>query len=156
MKTYPSDTKIYNDAEAWAVKATAVIASDAKRTPAEQAALDAVDEQRWVLWHTDAMTDLALAVIRLLSRADLLRDKEHEKRQAKADTFWSADAERRSTGDRRALGELSELVDEAADRLESGADPAEVAALLRATQGAISSRRETAAATDPGHEPATT
>ncbi|MET9521463.1 hypothetical protein [Streptomyces coeruleorubidus] len=145
MKT--SSRKTYNDSKMWAAKAASIIAAGHKRTAAEQAALDVVDNDRWVLWHTDGLTDYALAVIRLLSRADLLRDKEHEKQQAKADQFWSADAEGRRIADRRAVSELSALADQAADRLDAGDDPAEVAKWLREARDAINEAREKAAST---------
>lgn len=127
-----------------AAKAAAIIATHGKRTAAEQAALDVVDNDRWVLWHTDGLTDYALAVIRLLSRADLLRDKEHEKQQAKADQFWSGHSERTRAADRTALGRFSTLAEQAADRLDAGGDPAEVAKWLRETRDAISEAREKA------------
>jgi hypothetical protein len=127
-----------------AAKAAAIIDAHGKRTPAEQAALNVVDNDRWVLWHTDALTDYALAVIRLLSRADLLRDKEYEKAEAKAGQFWSADAERRRIADRRAVSELSALAGQAADRLDAGANPAEVAKWLRETRDALNEAREKA------------
>ena len=127
-----------------AAKAAAIIAAKAKRTPAEQAAMDVINEDRWVLWHTDHTTDLALAVIRLLSRADLLRDKEHEKRQAKADQFWAGHSQRTRSAERAALARLSTLADQAADRLDAGADAAEVAAWLRETRDRINDAREKA------------
>ncbi|MEU3613424.1 hypothetical protein ABZ725_14070 [Streptomyces sp. NPDC006872] len=139
-------TKTKNDdRKVWADKAAAIIAAGAKRTPAEQAALAAVDEKRWVLWHTDAMTDLALAVIRILSGADLLRDKEHEKQQAKADQFWSGHSERTRAAERAALGRFTALADQAADRLDTGDDPAAVAKWLRETRDRINEAREKAA-----------
>lgn len=125
-------------------KAAAIIAADRQRTPAEQAALAAVDEKRWVLWHTDALTDFSLAVIRVLSCADLLRDKEHEKKQAKADQFWSVEAERRRTAERTAVTRLDALADQAADRLDAGDDPAEVAKWMRETRERIAEAREKA------------
>lgn len=125
-----------------ASKAAEIIAEKGRRTAAEKAALDVVDQDRWVLWHTDGLTDYALAVIRLLSRADLLRDKQHEQQAAKADAFWSADTERRRAADRDALGRLNDLVEQAAAQLEAGGDPVEVAKVLRATRDAIAARRE--------------
>jgi hypothetical protein len=125
-----------------AAKAAAIIAEKKPRTPAEQAALDAVDEQRWVLWHTDAMTDLALAVIRLLSTAGLLRDVEHEKRQAKADKSWTAYSERLRAAEHSAMGRLDALAEAAADRLDDGSDAAEVAKWLREMRAGISETRE--------------
>lgn len=148
MATITAERKRYEKEQAQvAAKAAAIIAEKRPHSPAEQAALDVVDEDRWVLWHTDAMTDLALAVIRLLSRADLLRDKEHEKQQAKADQFWSAEGERRRSAERTALGRLNELADRAADRLDAGDDPAEVAKWLRETRDRISEAREKAVST---------
>lgn len=134
-----------SDQEMWAAKAAEIIRGDSRPTPAEQAAINAIDEDRWVLWHTDHTADLALAVIRLLSRADLLRDKEHEKRQAKADEFWSGYSQRTRATDRTALGRLDALAAEAAERLEAGAGPAGVAKWLRETRDAISEAREKAA-----------
>lgn len=139
-----------------AAKAAAIIAEKSPRTPAEKAALTVVDQDRWVLWHTDHMTDLALAVIRLLSRADLLRDKKHEQRTAKADAFWSADSERRRTAARSAISELDDLVEQVAGRLEAGGDPAEVAKVLRAARDAIFDRQEAATSLPPPDPSATT
>jgi hypothetical protein len=133
--------------EETAAKAAAIIAAGKQRTPAEQAALAAVDNRRWVLWHTDAMTDLALAVIRILSSADLLRDKEHEKRAAKADQFWVGHGERTRSAERTALTRLNSLTDQAADRLDAGDDPAEVAKWLRETRDRIAGAREKAVST---------
>jgi hypothetical protein len=135
-----------DDYQVHAERAAAIIAADKERTPAEQAALDAVNEARWVLWHTDAMTDLALAVIRLLSRADLLRDKKDEQRRAQADESWGAYSERQRTANIRALSALDELAVLAADRLEAGDDPAGVAEWLRETRRRITEAREERAA----------
>jgi hypothetical protein len=144
MKNYPSDTKTYNALAVWADKAAAIIRANQPHTPAEQAALDVINEDRWVLWHTDSTTDLALAVIRLLSRADLLRDKEHEKRQAKADQFWAGHSERTRAAERAALGRLNVLAEQAADRLDAGDNPTEIAKWLRETRDRISEAREKA------------
>lgn len=136
-----------DDRKVWADKAAAIIRADHPNTPAEQAALNAVDNRRWVLWHTDAMTDLALAVIRILSGADLLRDKEHEERTAKADQFWAGHTERTKAAERTALTRLNSLADQAADRLDAGDDPAEVAKWLRETRDRIAEAREKAVGT---------
>jgi hypothetical protein len=125
-------------------EAAAILKEKAPRTPAEQAAIDALNQRRWVLWHAE---DYSLGVIRLLSCADLLRDKEHEKRQAKADQFWSGYSERTRAAERTALGRLSSLADAAADRLDAGDDPAQVAKWLREARNAISEAREKAAVT---------
>ncbi|MFI8191441.1 hypothetical protein ACIF8T_21900 [Streptomyces sp. NPDC085946] len=129
-----------------AAKAEAIIAANAPRTPAETAALNVVNEDRWVLWHTDGLTDYALAVVRLLSRADLLRDKEDEKRRAKADEFWAGHSERTRVAERAAIGRLNVLAEQAADRLDAGDDPAEVAKWLRETRDRIAEAREKATA----------
>ncbi|MFJ2697484.1 hypothetical protein ACIO5Z_14820 [Streptomyces rochei] len=132
------------DTKLWARKAANIIRADSPNTPAEQAAINAVDADRWVLWHTDHTTDLAVAVIRLLARADLLRDKDHELRQAKADQFWSGHSARTRDAERGALGRLNVLVEQAADRLDAGDDPATVAKWLRDTRDRISEAREKA------------
>ena len=124
-------------------EAAAILKEKAPRTPAEQAAIDALNQRRWVLWHAK---DYNLGVIRLLSCADLLRDKKHEKQQAKADQFWAGYSERTRAAERTALGRLSALVNQAADRLDAGDDPAEVAKWLRETRDAINEAREKATA----------
>ena len=69
-------------AETDAKKAIEILAPRRKPDRAEQAALDCVETQRWVLWHAD---DYAAAVVRLLSRAGLLRDQAREAELAEAD-----------------------------------------------------------------------
>lgn len=127
--------------EAAAREAAGILQETAPRTPAEQAAINVLDERRWVLWHAD---DYSLGVIRLLSLRGLLRDVAHDKAQADAERFWSAQSERTRAADRAALGRLSDLADQAADRLDAGDDPAEVAAWLRETRDRISEAREKA------------
>ena len=128
-------------------EAVDILQEKAPRTPAEQAAIAVLDERRWVLWHAD---DYSLGVIRLLSLRGLLRDVEHEKQQSAAEKFWSAHAERTRAADRTALGRLDALAEEAADRLDAGDDPADVAAWLRETRDAISQAREKASRADDG------
>jgi hypothetical protein len=122
-------------------QAADILQEKAPRTPAEQAAIDVLNERRWVLWHAE---DYSLGVIRLLSLRGLLRDVEHEKTQAHVDQVWTAHAERTRTAERTALGRLGALAEEAADRLDAGDDPAEVAKWLREACDAISQAREKA------------
>lgn len=138
--TTKTDTHEQRQAAA-AREAAGILQEEAPRTPAEQAAINVLDERRWVLWHAD---DYSLGVIRLLSLRGLLRDVEHEKQQAKADQFWAGHTERTRVAERAALGRLNVLVEQAADRLDAGDDPAEVAAWLRATRDRISEAREKA------------
>jgi len=119
--------------------ALAILRENDPRTPAEQAALNAVEGRRWVLLHA---ADYSTGVVLLLSRAGLLRDKAHEEhrdRVAASDKEWR---DRRQAADRRAITAYIELAALAAGRLEDGADPAEVAAQLRDLAGRIGERRE--------------
>jgi hypothetical protein len=56
-------------------QAAAILAAERKPDRAEKAAIDCVKEHLWVLWHAD---DYATGVVRLLSRAGLLRDRARE------------------------------------------------------------------------------
>lgn len=123
-------------------EAADILQEKAPRTAAEQAAINVLDERRWVLWHAN---DYSLGVIRLLSLRGLLRDVEHEKQQAKADQFWAGHGERTRAAERTALGRLTALVDQASERLDAGDDPAEVAKWLREGRDRISEARERAA-----------
>jgi hypothetical protein len=125
-------------------EAAELLQEKAPRTAAEQAAINALNERRWVLWHAN---DYSLGVIRLLSLRGLLRDTEQEKQQAKADQFWAGHSERTRAAERTALGRLTALADQAADRLDDGDDPAEVAKWMRATRDAITEAREKAIST---------
>lgn len=62
-------------AETTEAKAASILTPNREPDRAEQAALDCVRKQAWVLWHAD---DYAAGVVRLLSRAGLLRDRERE------------------------------------------------------------------------------
>jgi hypothetical protein len=140
MTKTKADTHAQRQATA-AREAADILTEKAPRTAAEQAAINALDERRWVLWHAD---DYSLGVIRLLSLRGLLRDVEHEKQQAKADEFWAGHSERARAAERTALGRLTALVDRTADRLDAGDDPTEVAKWMRATRDAITEAREKA------------
>lgn len=120
-------------------EALAILREDDPRTPAEQAALNAVEARRWVPVHA---ADYSTAIVLLLSRAGLLRDTDHEKQQNRAalsDKEWR---DRAKAADRRAITAFAELTTMAAARLENGDDPAEVAAQLRDLAGRIASRRD--------------
>jgi hypothetical protein len=137
-----TQTETHEQRQAAAAREAAdILQEQAPRTPAEQAAINVLDERRWVLWHAN---DYSLGVIRLLSLRGLLRDVEHEKQQAKADQFWAGHGERTRAAERAALGRLTALVDQAAERLEAGDNPAEVAEWLRKGRDAISEAREKA------------
>lgn len=120
-------------------EALAILRENDSRTPAEQAAIDAVDARRWVPLHA---ADYGTAIVLLLSRAGLLRDTAHEEQQARAALSDKAWRDRRQTADRRAITALTELVALAAGRLEEGDDPAEVAAQLRDLASRIGERRD--------------
>lgn len=139
--TTKTDTHELRQAAA-AREAAGILQEQAPRTPAEQAAINVLDERRWVLWHA---ADYSLGVIRLLSLRGLLRDVEHEQQQAKADQFWAGHGERTRTAERAALGRLNVLAEQAADRLDAGDDPANVAKWLRETRDRIAEAREQAA-----------
>ncbi|MFE9382336.1 hypothetical protein ACFYMO_03730 [Streptomyces sp. NPDC007025] len=124
--TDPYDTR---DEDA-AAKAKAILREDEPLNPLERAAMDAINEKAWVLWHTSTMLSYAHGVIRLLSTAHLLRDKKHEDHQAK-----SLFAEERAREDRKArtnrlITRLDTVITQAADALRKGEDPIKVAEAL--------------------------
>jgi hypothetical protein len=120
-------------------QAAAFLRENHPLTPAEEAAWAAIQERRWVLWHA---TDYARGVLTVLSRASLLRDPQHEQQQFRADTFWAGVAAQNRSADARAITSLGHLAAQAADRLDAGDNPREVAAWLRTTQVAISEQRD--------------
>lgn len=120
-------------------EALAILREEDPRTPAEQAAINAVHERRWVFVHAD---DYGTGVVLILSRAGLLRDTAHEEhlnRMALSDKMLR---DRGQTADRHAITALTELAAMSARRLENGDDPAEVAAELRELAARIRERRE--------------
>lgn len=126
-----------------AAAAAGILREDAPRTPAEQAALAAIDRYRWVPVHAK---DWNTAIVRLISIAGLLRDKQHEAEMAKFDAGMAEASARERRANTWAIAALDELARQAADRLDAGDDPAEVARWLRVTRQAIADQLEKAAA----------
>ncbi|MFF8901699.1 hypothetical protein ACF082_29935 [Streptomyces lydicus] len=122
-----------------AAKAAAILREDAPHSPAEQAAMDALNEELWVLWHAE---DYRLGVVRMLHRASLLRDKNHEDHQNRTAVADARLREQARVADQRAFNDFDTLIDQAAQKLEEGTPPAEVAAWLRDTRGAIHQQRD--------------
>ncbi|MFJ2630893.1 hypothetical protein ACIO6U_02870 [Streptomyces sp. NPDC087422] len=134
-------------------EALAILREEDPRTPAEQAAIHAVHERRWVFVHAD---DYGTGVVLLLSRAGLLRDRAHEEHLTRAAMSDKQHRDRRRTADHRAITALTGLAAMAAGRLETGDDPAEVAAQLRDLAARIEQDREqqsSAAAPENGSTP---
>lgn len=119
--------------------ARAILREDAPRTPAEQAAIDALDKDRWILWHAD---DYSVGVIRLLSRAGLLLDKAHAEEMAKADRVMADIARRERLADTHCISAFATAAEQAATRLDGGEDPAKVAAWLRQVRAAAFRTRD--------------
>src|SRR5262245_59155916 len=114
-----------------AEEARALFREDAPRSPAEVAALQVIEAHKWALWHAH---DRDLAVMLLLSRKDLLRDREYEQH---LDQFAVANAEavaRDRRADAASISALCGLIEQACSRLEAGDSPAEVAPWLRNVQ----------------------
>lgn len=109
-------------------EAHAILREDKPISPVEQAAVAALDQHRWVLWHAN---DYSLGVILLLSRAGLLRDKAHEQEMDKADASEARLVTEKRMKDAISISTLSDAMSQAAGRLEGGAEPAEVAAWLQ-------------------------
>lgn len=124
-----------------AEEAAAFLRENAPRNPAEQAALDAMGTKRWVLWHAH---DANLAVVLMLSRFGLLRDKAAEQRQERTARVDAQLRERDRLADQVALSRLGELVEQAATRLAAGDNPAEVADWMRRIQESITETRDRA------------
>ncbi len=120
-------------------EAFAILREDDPRTPAEQAAIDAIDARRWVLWHA---TDYGTGTVLLLSRAGLLRNAAHEEHLERSAASDRAYRDRCRDADRRAITALDGLAEAAAGLLEGGTDPTQVAAQLRSIAARIQERRE--------------
>ena len=65
-----------------AAKAAKILAADRDPDRAEQAAINCLRNQAWVLWHAD---DYAVGAVRLLSQVGLLRDPAREAELKDAD-----------------------------------------------------------------------
>lgn len=115
-------------------QAREILRENAPRTPAEQAAVDALNKSRWVLWHA---SDYSLGVIRLLSNAGLLRDLTHE-RQEEANAASNARlVERDRKRDATRITAFDAAIKQACDRLSRGDDPGEVAAWLKEVRARV-------------------
>lgn len=125
-----------------AKKAAAILRENEPLNAAEQAATDAVRGDAWVLWHTSTIMEYSHGVIRLLSRAGLLRDKADEARAAAVHSSASEQQRRDLAANLCAVSSLYALVDEAAHQLDAGTDPAKVAEALRQANTRIFERRE--------------
>lgn len=122
-----------------AAKAAAILREDIPHSPAEQAAMNALDKDRWVLWHAD---DHMLGVVRMLHRAGLLRDPADEARRNQADEANARFVRQRHAASQRALSSHHQLVEQAVKKLEDGQPAAEVAAWMREMRTAISERHD--------------
>lgn len=117
-----------------ASEARSILREDAPRSAPEQAAIDALDQYRWVMVHAN---DYSLGVIRLLSNAGLLRDIAHE-RQEEANAISNArliERDRKRGADR--ISALDAAIQQACSRLTAGDDPGEVAARLKAIRARV-------------------
>lgn len=110
-----------------AEKARSILREDAPRTRAEQAAIDALDQHRWVLWHAH---DYSLGVVRLLSNAGLLRDLAQERLDDEAAIVNARLNERDRKRDAIRISTLDAAIQQACARLLAGDDPAVVAPWL--------------------------
>ncbi len=122
-------------------KAAAILREDAPRTAPEQAALAVLEDNRWVLWHAH---DRDLGVIRLLSRAGLLRDKAEAERQDRSVRAAMASTARERQANAVMISTLDGAIEQAGARLDAGEEPADVAAWLRLVQTAASRTRDAA------------
>ena len=120
-------------------KAAAILRENDPHSPAEQAAVDALDKNRWVLWHAE---DYSLGVIRMLHQARLLRDPAHEERLEQDAAVDRRLREQRDVADRRAITSFDALIEQTAKKLEDGEPAAEVASWMRDTREAINTRHE--------------
>lgn len=122
-----------------AAKAAAMLREDAPHTPAEQAAMDALDKDLWVLWHAD---DYKLGVVRMLHRAGLLRDPAYEAHLNQVASSNARLVDQHRVASERALANHHELIEQAAAKLEDGQSAIEVAAWMREMRIAISEQRD--------------
>lgn len=112
--------------------AAAALREDAPLDPAEQAAEAVIRKSTWILWHAKGSRDLA--VIRLLHRAGLLRDREKEREESKAHASMQRLDKADHAAHRVLAGTLTNLVDEAIRALREGRDPGELADQMEAAR----------------------
>ncbi|NUK07489.1 hypothetical protein HRW18_05560 [Streptomyces lunaelactis] len=124
-----------------AAEAAAILRETDPRNPAEQAALDALNKRLWILWHAQ---DPNLGVVLLLSRAGLLRDKEREAETDKFATWSVKDTARDRAINATHINCLDNVLDIAAEELDAGKNPAEVAAWLRERRAALTAEADRA------------
>lgn len=124
-----------------AAEAAEILREDDPRTPAEQAALDAIKDQRWVLWHAH---DPDLAVLLLLSRAGLLCDKKQEAEMHKFGAGMAEASARDRAIDATYINCLNNVLAIAAEELDAGKDPAEVAAWMRERRSGLTAEADKA------------
>lgn len=117
-----------------AADARSILREDAPRTAPEQAAIDALDQSRWVLWPAN---DYSLGVIRLLSNAGLLRDLVQERQEEASAVSNARLVERDRKRDARTIATLDTAVQQACERLTAGDDPGEVAARLKEIRATV-------------------
>lgn len=120
-------------------QAAAILREGAPLEPAEQAAEKVIRDSKWILWHAD---DRDLGVIRLLHRARLLRDVDHEKEMEKAHASMRRLDKRDNTANRALAATLSALVDEAIGALREGRDPGQLADQMEAAYQRATERAE--------------
>lgn len=110
-----------------AAAARSILRENAPRTAPEQAAIDALEQYRWVLVHAN---DYRLGVVRLLSNTGLLRDLAHERQEETNAVSNARLIERDRKRDARRISTLATAIEQACARLDAGDDPREVAAWL--------------------------
>ena len=118
-----------------AAEARSILREDAPRSAPEQAAIDALDQYRWVMVHAH---DYSLGVIRLLSNVGLLRDKAQEELLDNAARIDAKHVAERRRADAVRIHNLDTAISQACDRLSAGEDPAEVAAWLKDIRARVS------------------
>lgn len=124
-----------------AAEAAEILRENDPRTATEQAALDALKKRLWVLWHAH---DPNLGVVLLLSRAGLLRDKKQEAHEHKFAVGMAESSARDRAIDATHINCLNNVLDIAAEELEAGKSPAEVAAWMRERRAGLAAEADKA------------
>lgn len=136
-----------------AAKAAAILRENDPLNSREQAAMDTITERAWVLWHTSTIMSYAHGVIRLLSSAQLLRDKAHEDEQEQALAVEAGLREERRARDVRAISQLDAVLAQAVTALRNGEPPADVADRLESQRDRVFAARDRAPAAEGGERP---